>query len=77
MVPAMGRKREVPAAEQLEGLRKARDHYLALADHIHNAREPSESQESRWVHEREARRLAAAYDNSFKIQSALIRPGRG
>ncbi|HEY2836824.1 MAG TPA: hypothetical protein VGI89_09660 [Rhizomicrobium sp.] len=70
----MGRKREVPAAEQLDGLRKARDHYLALADQIHNAaREPSESQEIRWGNEREARRLAAAYDNSFNIQSALIR----
>lgn len=70
----MGRKREVPAAAQLESLRKARDHYLALAERIHNAaREPSESQEVRWANEREARRVAAAYDNSFKIQSALIR----
>ena len=72
----MGRKREVSAAEQLEGLRKARDHYLALADQIHEAREPDVSQSTRWANEREARRLAAAYDNSFKIQSALIKPGR-
>ena len=63
----MGRKQEVPAAEQLESLRKARDHYLALADHIHNSHEPAVSQTIRWANEREARRLAAAYDNSFKI----------
>ena len=69
----MGRKQEIPAAEQLEGLRKARDHYLALADQFHESREPSESQETRWANERAARRVAAAYDNSFKIQSALIR----
>lgn len=72
----MGRKREIPAGEQLESLRKARDHYLALADQIHNAREPTVTQATRWAHEREARRLAAAYDNSFRIQCALIKPGR-
>lgn len=73
----MGRIREIPPAEQLEGLRRARDHYRALAECIHNtAREPNESLESHWTREREARRLAAAYDNSFKIQSALIAPRR-
>jgi hypothetical protein len=72
----MGRKREVPASEQLESLRKARDHYLALADHIRGAaREAAESPEHHWAREREARRVAAAYDNSFKIQSALIKTG--
>jgi hypothetical protein len=70
----MGRKREAPAAEQLESLRQARDHYLALADQLRGAaREAAESPESQG--EREARRVAAAYDNSFKIQSALIKTG--
>ena len=71
----MGRKREVPAAEQLESLRKARDHYLALAEQIHGmTRDDAESRESHWAREHKARRVAAAYDNSFKIQSALIKP---
>ena len=73
----MGRKHDVPAGEQLESLRKARDHYRALADSIHGAgRDPLESVESHWKREREARRLAAAYDNSFNIQRALIHPPR-
>lgn len=73
----MGRQPELSPAEQLEGLRKARDYYTALADRIHEtALAPSESQESHRAREQEARRLAAAYGNSFDIQSALIAPAR-
>ena len=73
----MARKPELSPAEQLEGLRQARDHYAALADRIHEtARAPSESREDHRARELEARRLAAAYGNSFEIQSALIPPAR-
>lgn len=64
---------EVPPTQQLEDLRKARDHYNALADQIHNS--PPESGESRADHrarEENARRVATAYDNSAVIQQALL-----
>ena len=66
-------RKEVPPTQQLEGLRKARDHYNALADRIHNS--PPESGESRadhWAREKNARRVAAAYGNSVEIQQALL-----
>ncbi|MES2293710.1 MAG: hypothetical protein V4527_10480 [Pseudomonadota bacterium] len=68
---------EVPAAQQLEGLRKARDYYNALADEIHNA--PLASSETKTQHarrEQDARRVAAAYENSFNIQNELLGGGR-
>lgn len=68
---------EVPPAQQLEGLRKARDHYNALADEIHNAPlAPSESQADHGKREQDARRVAAAYENSFNIQNELLGGGR-
>ena len=73
----MQRRKEVPPALQLEGLRKARDHYAALADEIHNAvLEPGESPVLRKKREQDARRVAAAYENSFNTQNALIPGGR-
>lgn len=70
----MDQRHEVPQAEQLEGLRKARDHYNALADHIRgSALEPSESLAAHRAREQNARRVAAAYENSFNIQSALVK----
>ena len=73
----MARTPELSPAEQLEGLRQARDHYQALAERIHEtAPAPTESKESHRAREREARRLAAAYGNSFDIQNALVAPDR-
>lgn len=69
----MQRRIEVPPAEQLEGLRKARDTYNALADAIHNAPPaPWETEAEHRKRERDARRVAAAYENSFNIQNALL-----
>jgi hypothetical protein len=70
-------RKEVPPAEQLEGLRKARDYYSALADEIHNAPPaPSETRAEHGRREQDARRVAAAYENSFNNQNALLGFGR-
>ena len=73
-----GRKPEVPPAEQLEGLRKARDHYSELADNIRDgSSDSSETSEQRRAGESAARRIAAAYENSFNNLKAVInRRGR-
>jgi hypothetical protein len=69
----MESRKEVPPAQQLEGLRKARDHYSALADQIHNSPpELGESRAEHWAREKNARRVAAAYDNSVVTQKALL-----
>lgn len=66
-------RKEVPPAQQLESLRKARDHYNALADRIHNTSpEAGESRAQHWAREKNARRVAAAYGNSVIIQQALL-----
>ena len=71
----MRRSKEVSPALQLENLRKARDSYTALADQIRNtALEPGETFAMREKREQDARRVAAAYENSFNTQNALI-PG--
>jgi hypothetical protein len=73
----MERRIEVPPAVQLEGLRKARDYYNALAEEIHrSAPAPSESQAEHRKREQDARRVAAAYENSFNIQNELLGGGR-
>jgi hypothetical protein len=73
----MQRRKEVPPAQQLEGLRAARDRYAALADRIRNtAPEPGESPQMHEKREQDARRAAAAYENSIQTQSALIPGGR-
>ena len=67
---------EVPPAVALEGLRKARDYYNALADEIHNSPlAPSETEAERNNRERDARRVAAAYENSYNTQHALLHGG--
>jgi len=69
----MESRKEVPPTQQLESLRKARDHYSALADQIHNTvPEAGESRAQHWAREKDARRVAAAYDNSVSIQQALL-----
>jgi hypothetical protein len=73
----MQRRKEVPPALQLENLRKARDSYTALADRIRDtALEPGETWAMREMREQDARRVAAAYENSFNTQNALL-PGTG
>jgi cysteinyl-tRNA synthetase len=69
----MQQRKEVPPGQQLESLRKARDHYNQLADQIRNAApDKNESTEDRQAREQNARRVAAAYENSFNIQNALL-----
>ena len=73
----MQRRKEVPPAIQLEGLRKARDYYAALADQIHDATlESWETPATHQKREQDARRVAAAYENSFNTQNALLNGGR-
>jgi hypothetical protein len=67
---------ELNPAEQLEALCNARDYYSGLAETLHNklvtSGQPSERDER---HEKKARRFAAAYDRSVKIQRAMIDKG--
>ena len=70
-------RKETPPAEQLESLRKARDYYSALADEICNSPPaPSETKAEHGKREQDARRVAAAYENSFNNQNALLGVGR-
>lgn len=63
--------------EQLEALCNARDFYSGLAETLHNKLVTSASPSARDDrHEKKARRFAAAYDRSVKIQRALIAQGR-
>lgn len=67
---------ELNPAEQLEALCNARDYYSGLAETLRNkvmtAARPSERDER---HEKKARRFAAAYDHSVKVQRAMIERG--
>ncbi|MEO8895597.1 MAG: hypothetical protein ABI450_06935 [Rhizomicrobium sp.] len=64
---------ELNSAEQLEALCNARDYYSGLAETLHNQLVTSSSPSARDErHEKKARRFAAAYDRSVKIQRALI-----
>lgn len=67
---------ELSPAEQLEALCNARDYYSGLAETLHNklvtSAKPSARDER---HEKKARRFAAAYDHSVKIQRAMIARG--
>jgi len=68
---------EISPTQQLEGLRKARDYYVALADAIHSSPpDPSEPEAEHMKREQEARRIAAAYQKSFNIQNVLLGGGR-
>ena len=71
--PAHATPKRSPPALQLEGLRKARDSYTALADRIRDtALEPGETPAMREKREQDARRVAAAYENSFNTQNAFF-----
>jgi hypothetical protein len=55
-------------------LRQARDFYSALADRLRNSPpDEGETEEDRLAREHKARRVAAAYENSFNIQHLLLK----
>jgi len=73
-MPFMQGRHEVPPAQQLESLRQARDFYNALADQLHNSPpQDGETEEAHLAREQDARRVAAAYENSFNIQLSLLK----
>ncbi len=62
--------------EQFEGLRKARDHYVLLANQIRDAiANSSGTAEEGLAEETNARRIAGAYEKSLQNMIAQIRPG--
>jgi hypothetical protein len=69
-----GRK-EIPPDEQLWGLRKARDRYQALADQVRDDVDLLQQPEEKLARERDARRIAHAYEKSVQnmITSCRIR----
>ncbi|MEP6829439.1 MAG: hypothetical protein ABI963_03805, partial [Rhizomicrobium sp.] len=58
-------RREMTSAEQLAGLREARDRYNALADKFRDEGDPLVVMEEKLKHERDARRIANAYEKSI------------
>ncbi len=70
------RPNEMSPAEQLEALCNARDYYAGLAEILRNRATTSMGQTEKWEkQERKARRFAAAYDRSVKIQRQMIELG--
>jgi len=70
------RPNEMTPAEQLEALCNARDYYSGLAELLRNRATTSIENSHRWEkQEQKARRFAAAYDRSIKIQRAMIELG--
>ena len=70
------RQNEMSPAEQLEALCNARDYYAGLAEILRNRATTSVGQSDKWERqERKARRFAAAYDRSVKIQRQMIELG--
>lgn len=58
-------RREIAPADQIKALRHARDHYVQLADRIHNEPESALSAVEKQLREDDARRIAKAYDRSL------------
>lgn len=56
---------EVTPEEQLQGLRDARDRYAALADRLRDSAEPEGDLQKKLELERDARRIANAYEKSL------------
>lgn len=72
----MARASELTPAEQLEALCNARDYYTAMAEILRNkATTAKDHSETLGREEQKARKFAAAYDRSVKIQRALIQQG--
>ena len=67
---------ETTPSEQLIALRKARDHYMAIADHLKDgSRDTATNPEDR-QRERDARRIASAYDKSIaNMVAKMVRAG--
>ena len=64
---------EPDPVKKLEALCSARDYYSSLAQTLHNKRMTSAYFSERDErHEKKARRFAAAYDRSARIQRAMI-----
>ena len=70
-----GRK-EIPPSEQLWGLRKARDRYVALADQLRDDIDLLQRPEEKLARERDARRIAQAYEKSIENMVASCRVRR-
>jgi hypothetical protein len=67
---------EMTPAEQLEALCNARDYYAGLAEVLRNRATTTIGQGDKWERqEQKARRFAAAYDRSVKIQRTMIELG--
>ena len=72
----MARMIEMTPSEQLEALCNARDYYAGLAEILRNRATTSVGQSEKWEkQEWKARKFAAAYDKSVKIQRAMIELG--
>ena len=70
------RPNEMTPAEQLEALCNARDYYSDLAEVLRNRATTSIEHSQKWEkQEQKARRFAAAYDRSVKIQRTMIELG--
>ena len=59
-------RKEIPPSEQLWGLRKARDRYVALADQLRDDIDLLQRPEEKLARERDARRIALAYEKSIE-----------
>ena len=70
-----GRK-EIPPSEQLWGLRKARDRYVALADQLRDDVDLLQRPEEKLARERDARRIAQAYEKSIENMVVSCRTRR-
>jgi hypothetical protein len=78
MMAKSGQRQVATLDEQIEGLRGARDHYSALADQIRDGKvAPSDTPEECQADERNARRIAGAYDKSLKNMIAQINRSPG
>src|SRR5579871_6400045 len=67
---------ELTPSEQLVELRKARDRYAAMADHLKANPGPAKLRQENRLRERDARRIADAYDKSIaNMTSKMLRAG--
>lgn len=65
-------RREIAPKEQIKALRHARDHYVELAERIHNDTASALDDAERQLREEDARRIAKAYDRSLSNNEARL-----
>jgi len=65
-------RREIAPKEQIKALRHARDHYVQLADRIHNDTESTLDAAEKQLREDDARRIAKAYERSLSNSVARL-----